>query len=115
MMTPKLQTVVSTAATVMLLRSLFRDYVSPELHHYLRCKLSKLFSSFSSEPSSSRSSTSSRQIPSSPPRSSTSNPTPPRTQNASAPRVPPSSWSATKKPPLFVFLAGDVIGVPEFH
>ncbi|RDX70893.1 Protein HYPER-SENSITIVITY-RELATED 4, partial [Mucuna pruriens] len=52
-MTPQLQTVVSTAAsvaaTVMLLRSLSRDYLPPEVHHYLRSKLSKLLSSFSSE------------------------------------------------------------------
>ncbi|TKY67578.1 mitochondrial chaperone BCS1-B [Spatholobus suberectus] len=52
-MTRQLQTVVSAAAsvvaTVMLLRSLTRDYLPPELHHYLRCKFSKLLSSFSSE------------------------------------------------------------------
>ncbi|KHN25396.1 Putative mitochondrial chaperone BCS1-B [Glycine soja] len=48
-MTPKLQTAASVVATAMLLRSLARDYVPAELHHYLRCKLSKLLSSFSSE------------------------------------------------------------------
>ncbi|XP_020217140.1 AAA-ATPase At3g50940 [Cajanus cajan] len=52
-MTPKLQTVVSTAAsvaaTVMLLRSIARNYLPPELHRYLRSKVSEFLSSFSSE------------------------------------------------------------------
>ncbi|KAK7341461.1 hypothetical protein VNO80_24391 [Phaseolus coccineus] len=52
MMTPKFQNVVSTAAsvaaTVMLLRSFTRNYIPPELQHYLYSKLSK-FLSFSSE------------------------------------------------------------------
>lgn len=52
MTTPKFQNVVSTAAsvaaTVMLLRSFTRNYIPPELQHYLYSKLSKLLS-FSSE------------------------------------------------------------------
>jgi len=52
-MTPKFQNVVSTAAsvaaTVMLVRTFTRNYIPPELHHYLYSKLSKLLSSFSTE------------------------------------------------------------------
>ncbi|XP_027355934.1 protein HYPER-SENSITIVITY-RELATED 4-like [Abrus precatorius] len=52
-MTLKLQTVISTAASVaataMLLRSLTRDYLPHDLHHYLHSKLSKILTALSSE------------------------------------------------------------------